>query len=199
MKHTIKAIPPLLCVAAVCAVALTGTNANANQFTGSIAFGSSSVTTDNAVLPLATEFGVTGAFTTATTGIYSTLGVLDFQPVTFSGFTFNPPVSSVTPLWTFDLGARVFSLDATSVSSSWLTTVGGGEWIISGRGMASITGYTDTPGTWTVNLSTSGNLSLGFDSTADVIPTSVPDTAGTGTLLGGALMGLGLLRRKFAC
>ena len=198
MKHKIKAIPPLLCAAAVCAVALTAPNANANEFTGSIAFGSSSVTTDNPDLTMATEFGVTGAFTTATTGIYSTLGVLDFQPVTFNGFTFRPPVSSVTPLWTFDLGSRVYSLDATTVTASWLNTVGGGEWVLSGNGIASITGYTDTPGTWTANLSTSGNLSLGFDSTANTVH-AAPDTAGTAPLLGGALLGLGLLRRKFAC
>jgi len=199
MKYNMKTRPPLLCAAAVCAVVLAAASANANQFTGSIAFGSSSVTTDNPVLQLATEFGVTGAFTTAETGIYSSLGVADFNPVTFSGFTFNPPVSSVTPLWTFTEGGRTFSLDATTVQSSWLTTVGGGEWVISGRGMASITGFTDTPGTWTVNLSTSGNLSLGFDSTADVIPRSIPDTAGTATLLGGALLGMGFIRRKLSC
>ena len=200
MKYDIKSKRPLLWAAAACAVVLAATTANATEFSGSLAFGSSSVTTDNTDLQLATEFNITGAFTTAETGIYSTLGVTDFHPVSFHGFSFNPAVTSVTPLWAFALGTTDFSLNATSVSSHWLTTVGGGEWVISGMGMASITGFTDTPGTWTVNFSTSGNLSLGFDSTADLAPPrSVPDTAGTGSLLGGALLGLGILRRKLNC
>ena len=52
-----------------------------------------------------------------------------------------------------------------------------------------LTFATDTPGTWTVNLSQSGNRSVGFDATAAARPTrSVPDGAATASLLGGALI-----------
>jgi hypothetical protein len=198
MKNITKIVPGIL-IRSVLATVLAGSSASANQFTGSIAFSSSGVTTDNPSLQSATTFGLTGAFTTQTTGEYSLLGIVDFQPVTFNGFRFNPPVASVLPLWSLTIGTTVASFDATTVTSLWDTTVGGGEWVITGRGMASITGFTDTPGTWTVNLSDSGNRSIAFDATADANPRGVPDGGSTMTLLGGAIMGLSMLARKFAC
>jgi hypothetical protein len=197
MKNITKIVPGIM-ITSVLAAVLAGSSASANQFTGSIAFSSSGVTTDNPTLSSATTFGLTGAFTTQTTGEYSLLGIVDFQPVAFNGFRFNPPVASVIPLWTLTIGTTVASFDATTVSSLWDTTVGGGEWVITGSGMASITGFTDTPGTWTVNLSDSGNRSIAFDATADANP-RVPDGGSTMTLLGGAIMGLSMLARKFAC
>ena len=197
MKNIIKIIPTVLTTTAVIA-GLVGTSANANQFSGSIAFSAAGVTTDNSVLPSATTFSLTGAFTTAETGEYALLGVADFTPVNFNGFKFNPPVASVTPLWVFNIGSTSFSFDATSVDSQWVNGVGGGEWVITGTGIASITGFTDTPGTWTVNLSDSGNMSVGFDATAAVRqPNTVPDGGATLSLLGGAFLLLHTYSRKF--
>ena len=196
MKRKCKFIPTALTATMVMA-GLAGINANANQFNGAIAFSAAGVTTDNTVLSAAHNFSLTGAFTTEETGEYATLGVTDFTPVNFNGFTFNPPVSSVTPLWVFNLGSTVFSFDATSVDSQWVLGVGGGEWVITGDGIASITGFTDTPGTYTVNLSDSGNMSVGFDATAAVrAPQSVPDGGATMGFLGCSFL---LLRtcRKF--
>jgi hypothetical protein len=143
----------------------------------------------------ATTFALVHTITTQTTGEYTTMGILDFQPVTFNGFRFNPPVSSVIPLWTLTLGSTVASFDATTVASEWYPTIGGGEWVISGNGMASLTGFTDTPGTWTVNLSASGNESIAFDATADAIP-RVPDGGASVALLGGGLVAVCLFARK---
>jgi hypothetical protein len=201
MKNTIKKIPVSLCAAAVCAAVLAGTSALAipvTEFSGSITFSATGVTTDNPILQDDTKFSLAGVTTATTTGTYSTLGVND-EAVSFTGFTFTGPgaAATVIPLWTFDVGQTVFGFDATSVTAQWVNTVGSsGEWIISGTGMASISGYTDTPGTWTVNLSDSGNLAVAFDATADASPT-VPDGGTTVTLLGGAFLGLGLFRRKF--
>jgi len=162
------------------------------------------VTTDNSVLRHATTFSLTDAFVVQALGEYHTLGVPTFQGVTFNGFTFNPPVASVTPLWTFTFGGSTFSFDATSVESTWVQGVTGistGEWDIIGTGIGSITGFSATPGTFTINLSDSGNMAVAFDSTAAVTaPTeSLPDGGNSVALLGGALTVLGLFSRKFSC
>jgi hypothetical protein len=58
--------------------------------------------------------------------------------------------------------------------------------------MANITGFDPTPGTWTVTLTQSG-ASFAFGSTA---APNVPDGGMTLMLLGSALTGLALIRRK---
>ena len=113
-------------------------------------------------------------------------------PITFNGFQFNPPVASVTPLWTFDVGAIAYSFDATTVTSRYDATLN--EWDIGGDGIAMVTGYTATPGTWNVNLAQSG-ASVVFDSSAAVAPT-VPDGGSTLILLGGGFVGLVGASRK---
>jgi len=81
-----------------------------------------------------------------------------------------------------------YSFNATSISSVYA----GGQWDISGSGEAMITGYDDTPGTWTVNLSQSGQSFVFNASTA----TLVPDGGSTATLLGASFLGLVVLGRK---
>ena len=118
-----------------------------------------------------------------------------FSFVTFNGFTFNPPAGSVTPLWTFQVGATTYSFDATSVSSSFNSTLD--QWDIGGHGMAMVTGYSATAGLWNVNLSQSG-ASFVFDSSEAATPT-VPDGGSTMAFLGAILIGVGTLGRKFCC
>ena len=83
--------------------------------------------------------------------------------VTFNGFTFNPAVASITPLWTFTYDGLTYSYDATSVVADFNASLD--EWDIGGSGMAMITGFTSTPGTWTVNLSQT-DASFAFDATS---------------------------------
>lgn len=195
MKKSLRIIPPLITTMAL-AWALAGTDAYANEFTGSLAFGSLGVTTDNSVLQNATSFSLTSPYADDATGVYATLGVTNQTPVTFTGFKFNPPVGAITPLWTFDIGSTVFSFDATSETATFVPGNGAGEWVIIGTGMASITGFDNTPANWTVNLSDSGNMSIAFDATSAELPPSVPDGGKTVTLLGGALTMLGLYGRR---
>jgi hypothetical protein len=195
MKQSTNIIPALV-IASSLVAGLAGSNALAGEFSGSIAFGATGVTTDNSILADASTFSLTDAYVTSATGEYATLGATAFTPATFNGFTFNPPVASVDPLWTFDIGSTVFSFDATSLTSTWLPGVDNGEWVILGSGIASMTGFEDTPGEWTLNLSDSGNLSVGFDATA---ATTAPDGGTTVTLLGFALTAMGLYLRKFPC
>jgi len=199
MKRTKRIIPALIATSVLLA-GLAGPSATANQFTGSIAFGAAGVTTDNPVLALATTFSLTDPFATTATGEYAALGVVDLMPVHFNGFRFNPPVGAVTPLWTFDIGTTVFSFDAITETSTWVPRGNTGEWVVLGTGIASISGFDNTPGTWTLNLSDSGNMVVAFDSTAAVqTRRTVPDGANSVILLGGALTVFGLYARKFPC
>jgi hypothetical protein len=104
---------------------------------------------------------VASPYADAETGTYG--AVPQSTPITFSGFVFNPPAASITPLWTFQIGGTVYSFDATIDSSFFNSTLD--EWDIGGQGMAMVTGYTPTAGTWNVNLSQSG-ASFVFDSSA---------------------------------
>jgi hypothetical protein len=66
--------------------------------------------------------------------------------------------------------------------------------VIEGTGMAKITGYEDTDGEWIITANKRGG-SFSFASSASA-PT--PDGGLTLILLGGALSGLALIRRKLA-
>jgi hypothetical protein len=194
MKRKIKTIPIIIGAAALCAVVLASPCARANFITGSIGFGASGVTINSTELATATSFAVASPIVEVRSQDY--LAVPEFTPVTFNGFVFNPPVPSVTPLWTFDVGAVVYSFDATSVSSSFNHVLD--EWDIGGSGMAMVTGYSDTVGTWNVNLSQSG-ASFVFDSSAAATPQAVHDGGSTMAVLGSVFLGLGGFARKLNC
>jgi hypothetical protein len=170
----------------------------ANEITGSIGFGSLGVSIVGSSLATASSFTVSSPFITTETGAYTAAPIL--TPITFNGFEFNPPVSSVTPLWTFVVGAVTYSFDATSVISSFNTALN--EWDIGGNGIAMVTGYTATAGTWNLNLSQSG-ASIVFDSSAAGAPVgttgSAPDGGSTVMLLGGVLVALIGVGRKLHC
>jgi hypothetical protein len=194
MKRKRRTIPTL-CAAAFCAVVLAAPSAKANSITGSIGFGASGVTVNSANLQTATDFSVTGPYTDVELGSYA--AVPTFTPVTtFNGFTFNPPVASVTPLWSFLVGSVTYSFDATSVTSSFNSSLD--EWDIGGQGIAMITGYSATTGTWNINLSQSGE-SFVFDSSEAALPQSVPDGGSSAVLLGSAFLGLAAIGRKCRC
>lgn len=190
MKRTAKFA--LTTTASILVMAGATSNLQANEITGSIGFGSLGVTVSGGSdISTASSFSVTDPFITTETGTYS--GVPILTSVTFNGFQFNPPVSSVTPLWTFDAGGLTYTFDATSVSDSYDASTR--QWDIGGAGIAMVTGYDATPGTWNVNLSQSG-ASIVFDSSASAAPTGVPDGGPTVMLLGGGFLGLAGFARK---
>ena len=193
MKYYLKKTP-ILCAAALCAAFLDGPSAQANFITGSIGFGASGVTIDSVNLSTATTFSVANPFTTTESGTYASVPLE--TSVTFNGFTFNPPAASVDPLWTFDIGTTAYSFDATSVTSSYNSILR--QWDIGGKGIAMVTGFSDTPGEWNVNLSQTG-ASFVFDASEGSLPPSVPDGGSTVAMLGGAVLGLAAFSRKLGC
>jgi hypothetical protein len=209
MKHSIKTIP-VIYAAAFCAAVLAGPGARANSISidGSIAFGVGGVVVNNPILADATSFYVDGPVVPGGPAVENTAyvgeipqGTYSSVPVTtlvtFNGFTFNPAVASITPLWTFTYDGLTYSYDATSVVADFNASLD--EWDIGGSGMAMITGFTSTPGTWTVNLSQT-DASFAFDATSgasgSVSNGSVSDSGSAIVLLGGSLLGLAGFRRR---
>lgn len=105
-------------------------------------------------------------------------------------YTFNPPQGAVTPLWSFDYLGINYAFDATTMTASY--DAASKEWDISGNGIAFITGYAPTTGTWDANVGKQGTSF--FFGTAAV----VPDGGLTVILLGGALTAMALIRRRVA-
>ena len=195
IKRIPKTITSILCAAAFCAAVLAGPSAKATTINGSIAFSALGVTVNNPNLALATSFTLDSPYVAMSpTGTYSTVPLL--TAVVFNGFTFNPAVASVTPLWTFSSGGIVYSFDATSVVADY--NASRSEWDIGGTGLAMATGFTTTEGSWTVNLSQT-DASFAFDATSGASGRAVPDGGSSMTLMGSAFLGLGALGRKFRC
>lgn len=111
--------------------------------------------------------------------------VLDFTTVSFTPFLFS--ASGVTPLWTFTIGATTYSFDATSISANYDS--GLNIWNIGGSGIAHITGYTSTAGSWNLSAGAKG-ASFFFGSA-----TTVPDGGLTAGLLGLGMLAVSGVRR----
>jgi hypothetical protein len=76
-------------------------------------------------------------------GVYTNLP--DGTAASWTPFTFNPPATSVIPLWAITNGGVIYSFDATSVA---LTVQNSSVLSAQGTGIAHVTGFADTPGTW---------------------------------------------------
>jgi len=118
--------------------------------------------------------------------------VPDGTPVLFSqAWVFNPS-TSMTPLWTIS-GPENFAFSLTSSEISFQNQY---FLAITGTGTFTGTNYDPSPGTWsftTQGVATQGKFS--WSSSAKGVP--VPDGGTTVALLGGSLLCLFGLRRKF--
>ena len=76
----------------------------------------------------------------------------------------------MTPLWTFATNGLTYSFDATSVE---LDLQFAGFINLHGSGIAHLTGYADTPGTWSMGISQIGS-SVAFVASASVSATNLP-------------------------
>lgn len=111
-----------------------------------------------------------------------------YSPVTFSTFSFNPPASNFQ-LWTLSVGSTTYTFDASTVQvdnqdSMFLN--------LSGTGTAYVTGYSATPGTWTIT--DTGGSSATFTFGASTTVGQVPEPSVFALVLSFVVMGLGFLR-----
>ncbi len=182
-------------------VALTGfmaLNAQATSVTGIIDFTGTAVF--NAAIPDATavtSFANVQVSALTQTGGYSGLNA-GGQVATFSPFTFlsslGPPqvvdtTNEIATLWTFTVGGTTtYSFIDAYVTS---VTENSSGLLISGTGLATITGDTSTSGTWQFS-SQSGSDTLSFSASASTVPEPA-----TLLLLGSGLVGLAAFRKRF--
>ncbi len=169
------------------AISLTAI-ASAAKITGDIAFTGNA--TLNGSVTTATAFttfdNVEVANFTQTGGYLGT----DGAAVSMTAFSFDPFAGPVNPLWTFTVGPNTYSFVLESVTSivrnaaAIIPTL-----TISGKGIASATGFEDAAGDWTIT--TQGNQSRVSFSSA----TTVPDGGASAVLLGLGLLGLAAIRR----
>jgi hypothetical protein len=115
--------------------------------------------------------------------------VVTMQPFAFAAALSPDPVA---PLWTFTIGATTYSFDLSSINIEKQSLAG---LVLSGTGIAKITGFAPTPGLW--SLTTQGSLTE-FAFSSSTIVRGVPDGGSTLLLLGGVLTALAFFGRRTA-
>jgi|ERR1035437_2836186 hypothetical protein len=129
------------------------------------------------------------------TGDFSTTGG---SLVVWKPFTWVPSSAPVVSLWSFASGGKNYSFDLASITG--VTRTDSTELLITGLGTVNISTFDPTPANWSFTITdTSGGVSgsfvFGF---ADSNTATLPDGGMTVMLLGAALSGLALIRRKLA-
>lgn len=120
--------------------------------------------------------------------------------VSMNGITFSPFEAPMSALWSFTDDGKDYSFWLDSLTSVERTNLGSGlhQLSLSGSGTASITGFEDTGGVF--SITTTGNTeatSLGFGAFTFATQTdSVPDGGSAAVLLGAGLLGLAVVQRK---
>lgn len=185
-----------LTLAAVGVMAIT---AQAIPITGTVRM-SGDVTLDTqnlATADAATAFAAVTVVGSPTLAYSGTAG----SSVTWKPFSWDPSSAPVNDLWSFISGLWTYTFDLASITtfsqnSSFLNMSGTGTVDITGPGSP----YTTTAANWTFQITdssgaTAGSFVFGFSDSNTAVP-SVPDGGMTVAMLGLALSGLGLMRRK---
>lgn len=162
--------------------------AQATPITGDITFGGV-VEFDSHNLSLAKQVSTWNlAIVTSDSGDFSSIPVL--SSVTIAPWIFNPSTPTI-PLWS--VGGFSFDL-----MSSTIVTQTNFFLNVTGVGTLSGPGFDPTPGTWSFTVSNAkGETRDAFGFQSDTASGLVPDGGTTAALLGLALAGIEVLRRKF--
>ena len=165
----------------------------AAQITGDITL-SGAYTINGGNLGIATAFnGFTGVRVADATGSFT--GTDGDIVRTMRGFGFKPANLPTSTTWSLTAGLTKFDFELTSLT---IGLEGKTLLELSGTGIVQGTGFTDTAATWTFTAN-NGRGELTIDPPPlDPGQNAVPDGGATVLLLGIALSGLGLIRRKLA-
>ncbi len=133
---------------------------------------------------------------------FSTIVDTSVYPQELGSYSMVPagtPVSSrpfflgavgVAPLWMFTSGGLTYSFNATSIVVDKETN---GFLDLEGNGIASITGFTSTPGTWSITYTAVGSETTFVVGEAINV---VPDSGMTALLMGLGLGAIALYRKQ---
>ena len=146
--------------------------------------------------PLGTATGVAGTVGTVLAGSGSYSGTAA-TAVVFKAFTFQPAVTPVSSLWSFTLAGLTYTFDLTGMtvntySPSFLDIKGTGTLNITGVGSS----WNATEGTWTYQINSTDPNGVGGVFSYQSSNTPIPDGGMTVILLGAALSGFYLFRKK---
>ncbi len=172
--------------------ALCVQQAQAVPITGGLSFGGG-FTTDTGDLNTAHTlfFGTfPDVFITSVSGSYSGVPTGAGSPpdLTQNPVTFDPFTVPVIPLWSFTYLGVAYSFD---LLSGFISDRGPDTLTLMGSGMLMITGYDPTQATWILTANqAAGTFSFSSSNGA------VPDGGMTVVMLGLALCGIGMIRRK---
>ena len=173
-------------------------SAHAANITGGISMAGGPISTDT--VDLSTANAITGfgtVVTTTTSGTYAPVAPGTVITTT-TGFQFDPSFSPspTVNVWRFVSGGLTYSFDLTSIDTfSQGTMANGTKFLdIAGIGTLHVTGFTDTTGNYILTANQAGQpVTFSFSASNGAL---VPDGGMTIAMLGMALTGLGLIRRK---
>jgi len=182
-----KALPKL---SIAVAIGLLCVAAHAVPITGGISLGGG-YTSDTGNLNTAHGFtAFNNVIAVSVAGSYAPVPL--GQAVTMNPFTFNPfPGGGVTPLWTFTIAATTYSFDLLNLQPP--QQPGDNTLTLKGTGTMKITGFDNTPGVWIFTGNQAGGT---FSFSTSNGAQGVPDSGVTIAMLGFALVGVAMIRRK---
>jgi hypothetical protein len=186
----------LIIMAATVAV-LAGFNAQATPITGSIGFNGNYTQTGGDPNDLSTAISLS-LFNVAISGPATSGALVGAINPTFAtpiGVNGNGPSLVGAQLWSVLVGSTTFSF----IVGTEAQTLGAGNTTLTLAGNGTLgdgNAADSTAGTWTLGFGVSG-AAFTWNATSANSPLPVPDGGTTVALLGGALAGLGLLKRKF--